>query len=519
MKPADQTAGVDAAERWLPVGVVVAWLAVAGFAMVNHELWRDEAEPWLLALHSASLPELFRHVKYEGHSTLWYVALFLLSRATASPIAMQVLHLGIGGAVVWTVARYAPFARLQRALFALGYFPVYEYAVVSRDYGLGVLLLLATCAALGPRAIRFPTVVALFALVPHTNVFAAILGLALGFTVLADRWLPGGPVLTKGVSRVQFACGLVAVTISVALAAVQLKPPADSAIVVGWQPNLSLGMLAKRVRAVTQPLYPIPQLDREWWDKPFLWNLWDLNPYRWPLAGAAYAMLGWVALGLARRARALIFLAASVSGLIAFAYLKFAGELRHLGHFFVALVMALWLGKIEDARREGVSDGWIERAWASTKGSLFTALLGVHVLGGVLAVLLERRYIFSNGKATAAYLVEHRLDRAPFVAEHDYTAQSVLVYLPRKQAYFPRGDRTSAFVIWNKARLAPVTDSACLDHARRLAADGGGPAILLLDHPLAVDARDSIGTRELARFVGSAVGDEDFYVYSVRPAR
>src|SRR5262249_12590880 len=159
----------------------------------------------------------------------------------------------------------------------------------------------------------------------------------------------------------------------------------------------------------------------------------------------------------------------------------------------------LWLGKIEDARRAGVCDGWIGRAWASATGTLFTTLLGVHVLGGALAVLLERRYIFSNGKATAAYLVEHGLDRAPFVADPDYTAQSVLVSLQPKQAYFRRGDRTGAFVIWNKARLAPVSDSACLDHARRLATDGGTPAVLLLNHPLAVDSTDSLGTRELAR--------------------
>jgi len=519
VSPAGQTADIDTADRWLPLLVVVAWLTIVVFAMANHELWRDEAEPWLLALHSGSFAELFRNVKYEGHSTLWYVSLFVLTRVTASPVAMQVLHLGIGAAIVWTFARYAPFTRLQRVLFALGYFPLYEYAVVSRDYSVGVLLLLAICAALGPRAIRFPTVVVLLALVPHTNVFAAVVGLALGLTLLVDRWLLGGPMLTKGVSRAQFAWGLAVVSISVALAAVQLKPPADSAIVVGWQPILTLDMLAKRVRTVAEPLFPIPQLDREWWTKPFLWNLWAVGPLRWPLAGATYAVLGWVAFGLARQPRALIFLATAVSGLIAFTYLKFAGEVRHLGHFFVALVMALWLGNIEDARRSGVSDGWIGRAWAFANRTLFTTLLGVHVLGGALAVLLDRRYIFSNGKATAAYLVEHGLDRAPFVAEPDYTAQSVLVYLQPKQAYFPRGERTGAFVIWNKARLAPVTDSACLDRARRLATDGGTPAVLLLNHPLAVDSTDSAGTRELARFVGSTVGDEDFYVYSVRPER
>ena len=36
--------------------------------------------------------------------------------------------------------------------------------------------------------------------------------------------------------------------------------------------------------------------------------------------------------------------------------------------------------------------------------------------------------------------------------------------------------------------------------------------------PLAVAAADSLGTRTLARFVGSAVEGEDFYLYSVTAA-
>ncbi|HZE76598.1 MAG TPA: hypothetical protein VE091_14900, partial [Gemmatimonadales bacterium] len=62
----------DRGQRRLPPALTLAFLGVAGFAMASHELWRDEAQPWLVALHSGSLLELFRHIKYEGHPGLWY---------------------------------------------------------------------------------------------------------------------------------------------------------------------------------------------------------------------------------------------------------------------------------------------------------------------------------------------------------------------------------------------------------------------------------------------------------------
>jgi len=501
--------------RWLPLGLSLVWLGLVAFALANHELARDEAEPWLLALHSGSLAELFRHVKYEGHAGLWYACLYLVTRATASPLGMQVLHAAIAAATIGVVVRYAPFTPLQHALFAFGYFPLYEYAVVSRDYGLGMLLLFGSCALLGSRENRFPAAVVLLALVPNTNAFAAIVGLALGLALLADRWLPNGPVLVKGVSRWAFAWGVIVVVFGLGLAALQMAPPADPGIAVGWSPNLSLAMLAKRWRAIAQALFPIPPLDRHWWVEPYFWNLWNVPSLRVLVGLALAAILGWTVLGLARLPRTLIFLIAAVGGLVGFMYFKFAGEVRHHGHFFVALVMALWIGKIEDARLNRTTAGWVGRAWRSIQGPLLTAVLTVQVVGALLAIALDRRYVFSNGKRTAAYLVDHGLDAAPLVAEHDYTVQPILAFLGRKEAYFPRGDRMGSFAIWDQARLKPVTDSTCLERARRLAASAGRAAVLLLDHPLAVNSGDSVGTRELARFVGSTVKDEDFYLYSV----
>jgi hypothetical protein len=498
--------------------VTLAFLAVAGSAMATHELWRDEAQPWLVALHSRSLLELFRQIKYEGHPGLWYTLLYLVTRVTPSPVAMQLLHLAIGGAAVWIVARYAPFTVLQRVLFAFGYFPLYEYTVVSRDYGLGMLVLLATCAAIGAGGSRFPLVVALIALIPHTNAFAAIVGLGLGLALLADRWLPGGPVLLGNVTGPQFGSGLVIVALSAGLAVLQSLPPPGLHLELEAKSRLGWGFFAKRLRSVVPALAPIPESGPHWWLESSKRMRWELPRWRPWAPIAAYAGLAWGGLGLLGRLRALIFLGAAMAGLVAFLFFEFPGELRHFGYFFVALVMAVWLGKIEDARRggsrDGNGDGWIARAWASSQGLLFTLLLGIQAVGGILALVHERRYVFSNSKATAEYLVAHRLDQAPLVSQHDFP-QPILVYLGRKEAYFPRSDRVGSFGMWDKERFPPVADSTCVARARRIASAERRAAVLIADHPLELRAADSLDTRELARFVGSVVGDEDFYLYLV----
>jgi hypothetical protein len=511
---AGPAADPDRYQRWLAPAVTLAFLVVAGFATASHELWRDEAQPWLVALHSTSLLELFQRIKYEGHPGLWYTCLFLLSRVTASPVAMQALHVAIGAAAVWIVARYAPFTALQRVLFAFGYFPLYEYTVLSRDYGLGMLLLLATCAALGARTVRFPLVVALIALIPHSNVFAAIVGLALGLVLLADRWLPGGPVLGPRVTGRQLAAGVLLVIVSVALAVLQTLPPANFHIELGARPRLAPRFLAKRFRTLVPALMPIPRPGPDWWILSSHDSWWEWPRWRAPAALAAYALLAWMVLGLVRRLRALIFLGTAIIGLVTFMYLEFPGEARHFGYLFVALVMAIWLAKIEDARRGTIVEGWVGRAWVSTQGIVFTALLGVHAAGGLFAVFLERRYVYSDAKPAAKYLVEHHLEEAPLVAQHDFV-QGVLVYLGRKEAYLVRPGRVGSFGMWDKERFPPVTDSTCVARARQIAAEQHRPAVLIADHALALTAADSLDTRELARFTGSVVGDEDFYLYLV----
>src|SRR5215218_6745393 len=105
--------------------VTLAFLVVAGLGVL-----RDEMQAWMFAADSASPAEMLHAMRYEGHPPLWHLLLFLVSRLTRHPQAMQLLNLLFATASVWLFARWAPFPRRIRALFAFGYFPLYEYGVI-----------------------------------------------------------------------------------------------------------------------------------------------------------------------------------------------------------------------------------------------------------------------------------------------------------------------------------------------------------------------------------------------------
>ena len=93
-------------------GVLVLVFVSVGFVgILNHEMWRDEMQAWLIAGASSSIGNLFDNLRYEGHPGLWHIGLYLLSRFTHNPFAMQVVHLMLATGVIFILARFSPFTK------------------------------------------------------------------------------------------------------------------------------------------------------------------------------------------------------------------------------------------------------------------------------------------------------------------------------------------------------------------------------------------------------------------------
>jgi len=163
--------------------VVAVFAIVAAMVLARHEMWLDELNPWDIARDARSLRELFYNMRFEPHPPLWYLCLYVLTRLTRNPIAMQVFHGAIATASVALLAYRSPFSRRDVWLLAFGYYLVFEYCAISRGYALGVFLALCCCALASVKRPRTILIAILLALLTNTSAFGIIVAAALAVAI------------------------------------------------------------------------------------------------------------------------------------------------------------------------------------------------------------------------------------------------------------------------------------------------------------------------------------------------
>ena len=86
-----------------------------------------------------SIGAVIRQMGYEGTPALWHVILFLPAQLGLPYRSMFVIHFLIIATAVVTFVRYAPFSRVQKILFVIGYYALYEYNTIARNYAVSVM--------------------------------------------------------------------------------------------------------------------------------------------------------------------------------------------------------------------------------------------------------------------------------------------------------------------------------------------------------------------------------------------
>lgn len=124
--------------------VLVLYAIVIGAGLYHHELWGDELQSWNLAKGSDSFLDLFSTIKYEGHPPLWHILLWSMTKFTHTPESMKILHFFIALALGGVILFLSPFPVSLRVIIISGYYFVFEYAVISRNYGIGAFMAFLT---------------------------------------------------------------------------------------------------------------------------------------------------------------------------------------------------------------------------------------------------------------------------------------------------------------------------------------------------------------------------------------
>ena len=502
---------------YFALALTFAYFLVGLFAAFHHEMWRDEIQAWLLARDSTGVFDLLRHMKYEGHPALWHLLLIPITRLTASPTGMQILHLLIATSTVFLVTRNSPLTPLQKVCFAFGYYSLYEYGVVCRNYAVSLLLVTILCTLLRQRYQKPIPVALILFLMSHTSVHALVLVISVGLGLGLDYLLTRQDLAEDStVSILRINLGFAIITVCILTAVLQLNPPADTGFAVGWYPQLDLKRIENFIRLIPRAFFPIPTRDLHFWGSEFLMQSKNFAWFNtWKLQIACLILVLVIVATLDRPSALLIYLS-STFGVLAFFYIKYQGAIRHHGFIFIAFLLTIWGGK--HFRSYFQLPDRFHTATRICFNLLLTGILFIHLVGGLRAVANEIKYPFSYGKLTAEFIRAKKLDILPMIGDIDYAASTVVGYLGKKEVYYVRGNRKGSFVRWDSQRAHGVNDTQVMRKAAEVSGQTQTHVLRILNHRLSVDLLATHPVEQLVEFTGSTIGDEGFYLYLYQPS-
>lgn len=494
--------------------LIVILFSLLGFiGILNHSMWRDELNPWLIVRDSESFSNLVANIKYEGHPVLWYFSLAFLRKIADTPLAMQLFHLAITIAGVTIFYLYSPFNYKQKLLFTFGYLPLYEYLIVSRNYAFSLLVVFAFCAAFTSRKTTYLYLAILLGLLANSSAYALLISFALSLTLLAEFCFDNEHRIQyfKQSYKYDLLISIGIIIISCLLSAYIIIPPEDSylhgGLNNGWTIQLDIRNLLKAInRLFASYFLIIPQ--RKWLDS---------------IVCASIALFIFVLtlVKLSKKPFSLFFYTIGNAVILTFIYLRqlqFPGSPRHLGHLYLVLIAALWLEIYYQNsnylfNKFSIQPKLFELAqkWHYIA---FTLILYAQLLGGIYGFSRDLIIPFSASRETAHYIQKNQLDNEFIVASRDANMAALSGYLNRK-FYYPELQKMGSFTLYKKGRQG-VDQAEILRQIHSLFESQAVKSKILLILNKKLDSnRNDLKMIPIKNFERAWVDSERYYLYWV----
>jgi len=412
---------------------LLAFVVFGSVLLFNHEMWRDEMRAWLHAKDSISLASLYHNIRYDGHPYLWYLGLYIITRFTTQPIAMQLCHLILATGSGYVFLKYSPFTRLQKLFFILSYFPLYEYGIISRNYALGILLIFAFCGLFrASKDKNFLLLSCLLFLLAQTNFFALIICACLGcmvfFECIYDRELRKDCSQKKG----EVGAAVTLFVLGMVLSVLECAPPSDYRQVkistFEWYANIDLRYLGKVITAIWKSYVPIPAIQYDFWGT----NIVSSEAVQLVFS---IVLLGFFLFLFSRKLVALCLYVCGTLAILSIVYVKFlyVGTVRHYGHLFIILIASLWISTYYPDRKTP----WrvlnrLSNFCSKHKDKAIIGIFIAQLIAGIIAGGFDLFYAFSGSKETASFIKDHRMENMLMMGNSHVATRAVAGYLNRE---------------------------------------------------------------------------------------
>jgi hypothetical protein len=489
------------------LSILMLFGVLSAIGLYYHELFLDEAHHFLVSRDSGSISEMYANLRYDGHPRLWGGLLFYITHyITTDPAGMKILQWVNVLLTATVLLRYGPFPLWMKVLILAGYYFLYEYDVLSRNYAIGVWMLFLCCQLLRDAERNAWRIGVLIFFMCSAHLFFAFASVGILLYLLMTwrerRWKKGRMI------------GLGAlISIGLLLAIIQAQTPvADNMNMRSVHPAewLSPKNFLFTAGAVVQGWLPVPQVSGG-----RFWNSGWIGAHSGAVGAVmlSVALLVFPVFYLRKKVAAAIFYYSTTGLLLVVFVATQMTANRYFGMVFIFFLAAAWLtagasGEVLDER--AVPGGaWVRRSWWLA----WVGILGIQVAVGLYAYEEDLRRPFSQSRNAAKFIRDLGVDRRRIVVD-GYTAGAPLsVYLREKLWNLSTGAEAS-FCVWRPAYFPSPRPSIGTEFALYPGLRTPGEFILVSDRDLGRAATDGFRLTPLKSFVNSIVG-ENYYIYQV----
>ena len=438
------------------VFILYSGLVLAG--MYYHELWGDELHSWNIVKGSNSLGELFRNIRYEGHPPLWYIYLYCFTRFSHALIFLKAAQFIFVASGSFLLLFFSPFSKLQKTIILCGYFFIFEYALLARNYMPAVFF--AFCLAIiFHREFKYKTVLYCILLFLLSNVH--LLGLLLAVAIHT------GYCFGKMKSGVTGLAHLTAGLLVFLPAVYFILPPADSQL--GFQFWISRWTFSKFYQVaggLLRAFFPFPDPGNfHWWNSHYFLDR-DNLPFR--LVSSLLAVfLAVVIYATSRKSKtALVVLATNFVLTFLLALIFPMSAARYTGFMWIGFIVSAWISFLDSSK--------------PFNGRLFLFLLLLQVPAGFFAYTRELTGEFSSSASVVE--MQKQIPLGTFSATDYWCLNNLSAWLDTPY-YCIELQKNISFLKWNSAMKAAIHYDYAKGLTDLLNRNGGKPFYFFSSRP------------------------------------
>ena len=482
--------------------------------ILHHEMWGDEAYYGIITAKSQSFSQLLNNYRFDQHPLTWNILIYLVYSIFHSLWSLKLLEVLISSISAFLILRYAPFSKLNKGLLVFSYFFVFEYAVLLRNYSLGILFTILFCILFSQKKdkIIWQSLVLFF--LANINGYSLMLALSFWFMSFLN-YINSRIKSLQNPFSTELITSILVVCAGTLLSLYQILPFRSgifnqfSSIYFHWNPYL----FKQTVISMFAAYFPIPNIfSSHFWNTSILMAF----PYwlQWCFVFFTIILFILIATYYFSKSKLLsvIYVLGTV-GITSFMYcVNSQNFARFYGHLFILLIACLWLGfyqveRFSKAKNDNIFIDFVDR----NKQLLLTMLLSVQVISGLYFIISDIRKPFSASYLASQFINNNHYKKLPIVGYEQGWVSAMHLY-QSVPFYYPESERWGSFNApqFKADRLTPPDLLSRLvlfseDHPKFL---------LVMTQDLAL-TRSDLELNRIAEFTDSIWANEIYYIYLV----